>query len=233
MKFQISPVILNKFPNLIIGVVFAKNIDNTGKDDEILERLNRTVKGIREIHTQETIKNHPKMTAWQEAYKLFGVKDKTCSVENLYRMIQEGKDIKHINKLVDIYNFVSIDNMVPVGGDDISNVEGNIMLTVAKGDERFIELGKKEESNPRPGEVIYRDKKDVLCRRWNWRECDKTKITEDTRYAALVIEGLPPTDKDEIVDIMGEMAALIEEKCKGEVIRYILSASNPEIEIHI
>ena len=50
---------------------------------------------------------------------------------------------------------------------------------------------------------------------------------------ALVIEGLPPTDKDEIIDIMGAMASFLEDECHGEVIRYNISASNPEIEIHL
>lgn len=233
MRFSINSTILNKFPNLIIGVILVKNLNNAGEDKEISERLEKTVKDIREDFTEEMIKNHPKMIIWQNAYKFFGAKDKTCSVENLYRMILEGKNIRQTNKLADMCNFVSIDNMVPIGGYDLGKVDGNITLTMAKGDEKFQELGEHEISNPEPGEIIYRDAKDILCRRWNWRECEKTKITEDTKCAMLVIEGLPPTDKNEIVDIVGEIATLIEEKFKGEVIRYILSASNSEIEIHV
>jgi lysyl-tRNA synthetase class 2 len=233
MKFRVDYKIFDKFPQLIIGIIIAKNIDNTGESEEISKRMKRTLEGIREDMSLEMITKHPKMTVWQDAYRLFGAKDKTCSVENLYRMILEGKDIRHINKLVDIYNFASIDNMVPIGGDDLGKVDGDIMLTFAKGDEKFIELGKSEEVNPKAGEVIYRDRKEVLCRRWNWRECEKTKITESTRNVALVIEGLPPTDKDEIVDIMGAMATFIENECGGDVIRYNISASNPEIEINL
>lgn len=233
MRFRVDYKIFDKFPKLIMGIIIAKNIDNTGKSEDVLRRLKRTIKDVREDMTLEMIAKHPKMTAWQDAYQFFGAKDKTCSVENLYRMILEGKDLKSINKLIDIRNFMSIDNMLPIGADDLNKVDGDIMLTFAKGDERFIELGKNEETNPKAGEIIYRDRKEVLCRRWNWRECNKTKITESTKSVALVIEGLPPTDKDEIIDIMGAMASFLEDECHGEVIRYNISASNPEIEIHL
>ena len=60
------------------------------------------------------------------------------------------------------------------------------------------ELNSEETKNPKEGEVVYIDDKEVLCRRWNWRECDKSKMTEETTNVALVVEGLPPTSKEEV-----------------------------------
>lgn len=30
--------------------------------------------------------------------------------------------------------------------------------------------------NPAPGEVIWRDDLGVTCRRWNWRQCNRTRL---------------------------------------------------------
>lgn len=40
---------------------------------------------------------------------------------------------------------------------------------------------------------------EVLCRRWNWRECEKTKMTEQTRDVLLVSEGLPPVSAQNMI----------------------------------
>ena len=58
---------------------------------------------------------------------------------------------------------------------------GNLYLKFADGNEKFVALGGTEEENPKQGEVVYADDKEVLCRRWNWRESDNTKLTEETK----------------------------------------------------
>ena len=91
-------------------------------------------------------------------------------------MILSGIELKSINNIVDIYNYVSIKHMTPMGGDDLDKVDGNITLKFAEGTEEFKELNSDEIKNPKQGEVVYCDDKEVLCRRWNWRECDKSKM---------------------------------------------------------
>ena len=163
----------------------------------------------------------------------FGAKPKKykCSVENLYRMILDDIDLKHYSKLVDIYNYISLKYMIPVGGDDIDHVDGNITLKFAEGNEKFIQLNSLEESNPKEGEVVYCDDNEVLCRRWNWRECDKSKMTENTKNATLVVEALEPVSIDELNTILDEMSDNINQYCGGESKQFILTKENIEIEL--
>jgi lysyl-tRNA synthetase class 2 len=121
--------------------------------------------------------------------------------------------------------------LVPVGGDDISKVEGNIGLTFARGDEPFTPLNSEETETTKEGEVVYTDSKEVLCRRWNWRECDKTKMTENTEEVLLVVEGLPPVSKEEVQRIIEELSTLIIEYCRGENKTFVLEERNSEVEI--
>jgi len=232
MKFKISEEIFQKFPGLNIGLISVKDMDNSGESEEVIGLLKEEQKKVKDKFEIEPISDDPKIKAWREAYSSFGAKPKKykCSVENLYRMILEGIQLKHINKIVDIYNYVSIKNTIPVGGDDVDKVDGGITLTVAKGDEEFKALNSDEVKNPKEGEVVYMDDKEVLCRRWNWRECDKSKMTEETKNAALVVEGLPPVTKEEVEEIINELAELVTKYCGGETQTFIVDKDNSEVE---
>ncbi len=230
MKFNINSRIFEKFSGLNIGVVLAQGINNKGTDKEVVALLRAQEKEIKSKFNTETLSQNPKINAWRQAYSSFGAKPKKyrCSVENLYRMILSGVELKHINRLVDVYNYISIKHLIPVGGDDIDKVEGGITLTLAEGSESFIELNSNEADSPKPGEVVYVDDKEVLCRRWNWRECDKSKMTETTKNATLVVEGIPPVTKQEVEVIIAELASLIKKYCGGDVKSFVLNEKNPE-----
>lgn len=233
MKLRIDNEILKRFPELNIGVVVAKGIDNEGTDEEIMNLIGDRESEIREEFDVGTLSQNPRIASWRNAYSSFGAKPKKyrSSVENLHRMILNGIQLRHINKVVDAYNYISIKHTVPVGGDDIDRVDGDITLRLAKGDESFTELNTEETKSPREGEVIYSDDKEVLCRRWNWRECDKSKMTEDTKNIALVVEGMPPITEDELGNITTELGELVQKSCGGSVTHYILNIKNPEAEI--
>lgn len=233
MKLKVDTQIFKTFPGLNLGVIIARQIDNTGSADEITELFRIREKEIRENLNTETLSQEPKIESWRKAYSAFGAKPKKykSSVESLYRMILKGIDVRHINKVVDIYNYISIKHMVPAGGDDIAKVDGDVVLRFARGDERFTALNSDEAETVKDGEVVYSDDKEVLCRRWNWRECDKTKMTEETRDVVLVVEGLPPVTKIEMAGILDDIRQLITKYCGGEVETVVLDQNIREKEI--
>lgn len=233
MKLKVEKGIFERFPDLNIGVVVARGIDNGGSDEETLGRIRERAGEIRAGMSRETLSANPKIDAWRKAYSSFGAKPKKyrSSVENLYRMILEGAELRHINKIVDIYNYISLKHSLPVGGDDIDKIEGDITLKFAKGDEPFVELNSGETKNPREGEVVYADNEGILCRRWNWRECDKSKMTQETKNAVLVVEGLPPATRGEVEEAIRELGGLVQKSCGGEIRTAMVDSSSPEAEI--
>jgi DNA/RNA-binding domain of Phe-tRNA-synthetase-like protein len=40
--------------------------------------------------------------------------------------------------------------------------------------------------------VVWRDDLGVTCRRWNWRQCARTRITGSTTSAVFILDGLGP-----------------------------------------
>jgi DNA/RNA-binding domain of Phe-tRNA-synthetase-like protein len=233
MKFVVDPLIFDRFPDLYLGVVIAKGLNNRGVADELWSWISAQQEDIRSKISSETLSQFPRIASWRRAYSAFGAKPKKYkgSVESLYRMILKGIDLRHINTIVDVYNYISIKHMVPIGGDDISRIEGDIALRFASGGEMFRPLNSEEIEHAKDGEVIYTDNVEVLCRRWNWRECDKTKMTEETEEAMLVVEGLPPVNREDVERIVEELGGLVKRFCGGETRWEILHREFSEIAI--
>jgi len=234
MKFIIDPKIFEKYPGTVVGVVLAKNVDNSGHDDQIATMLREEEKIIKENFEPETLSQDQKINCWRKAYSSFGVKPKDAksSVENLYKMVTRGIELRKINKLVDIYNYICLKHMMPVGGEDIDKMVGDMQLTIAGANEKPVELlGDHAPEPPAEGEVLYKDDDSAICRRWNWREADRTKLTEKTKNAILVIEEIAPLVRSDVESAVEELKKLVEKFCSGNVSTYIMDEDNRELGI--
>ena len=234
MRFKIDNKIFEKFQGLTIGVVICKNLNNSGNLEEVQKELRKIETDIKAKYNTETLSQNPKIGIWRKTYSAFGAKPKEnkSSVENLYRLVLQGANLKHVNKLVDIYNLISLKNMVPVGGEDIDKIQGDVILTFAEPNEpAVLLLGDKEPRPPHAGEVIYKDNISAICRRWNWREADRTKLTEETKNCFLVIEGLLPVTGQEIETATKELKELVQKFCGGNITYEILDERQPETDL--
>src|SRR6476469_3975142 len=229
MKFEITDTILDEFPELVLGVVILHNIDNSQNRAEIPERLRQAEAALPGKFGSTRVIEHPYIATWREAYRKFGAKPKDypSSVENLTRRVLNGATIGHINNLVSLYNIVSLRHILPVGGEDLDKIVGNVQLTRAGNDEPAIFLlGEKEARAPRAGEIIYKDEAGAICRRWNWKEADRTKLTQETKNAFIVIESLPPVPRDTVETASRELADLVKQYCGGMVLTVFLDKDN-------
>ena len=95
------------------------------------------------------------------------------------------RGLPRIDRLTDHYNAISIAHLVPFGGEDLDAYAGAPRLVVADGSESFdaVEGGEIVHTTPKPGEVVWRDDRGVTCRRWNWRQCARTRLTPHTTNA--------------------------------------------------
>lgn len=137
----------------------------------------------------------PHIAAWQDAYRAFGAKPQrtASSVDALWKRARAGA-LPRVNWLVDVYNAVSVRHVLPVGGEDLARYEGDIRLIRAAGDEPFdtVASGEPVLERPETGEVVWVDGRGVTCRRWNWRQCTRTRLTDDSRDVLFLLERLAP-----------------------------------------
>jgi DNA/RNA-binding domain of Phe-tRNA-synthetase-like protein len=174
----------------------------------------------------------PEVEPWRQAYAAFGLKPSKfrSSLETLLRSALSGR-LRSISPLVDLYNATSLKHRLPCGGEDLGTLEGDLRLTRALGDEEFIPLGGTASEPPQPGVVIYRDDRGVICNAWNWREADRTKLTEATTDAFLCLESLTADGDAALREACQDLAELVIRHLGGTVRIELLGGERVEIEL--
>ncbi|MBE8470568.1 B3/B4 domain-containing protein [Streptomyces justiciae] len=161
----------------------------------------------------------PHMAAWREVYTAFGSKPSRTrnSAEALAKRALADGGLPRINLLVDLYNAISVAHLIPVGGEDIDRIQGGMRLVRAGGDEDFVTVAGGEEvvEHPDAGEVVWRDELGVTCRRWNWRQGPRTRLTEETVSGIFLLESLAPMPVAEVERAGAELAELLEKFSPG------------------
>lgn len=182
-------------PGFAVLVMTAEGLVNGPSDDDSSRWL--TVAGRRA--EADGTAGDPHVAAWREAYRAFGAKPQRTrpSVDALLR---RADALPAINRVVDAYNAVSVEYALPVGGEDLDAYVGSARLVRADGDEAFESVagGASVVEHPDAGEVVWRDDTGVTCRRWNWRQTVRTRITESTKNALFLLERLEPYPLDRL-----------------------------------
>jgi DNA/RNA-binding domain of Phe-tRNA-synthetase-like protein len=193
---EVDPLIWELRPDFVVTVVRARGLSNGPSDDSSTSLLRRAEQSARESSQGAGPAALPHIAAWRDAYRAFGAKAQRtpCSAEALLKRVIDGEALPSINRLVDLYNAVSVEFKLPVGGEDLSRIVGASRLTIATGAEPFDTLrsGERIVENPAAGEVVWIDDAGVTCRRWNWRQCARTRLTELSTEALFVLERLEP-----------------------------------------
>ncbi|GLX01785.1 phenylalanine--tRNA ligase beta subunit-related protein [Microtetraspora sp. NBRC 16547] len=184
-------------PDFAVLAVCAYGLANGPSDDRSRGWLTEAAEAAPPLEDE-------KIEAWRAAYRAFGAKPQRTrpSVDALIRRMP----LPEINLVVDAYNSVSVRHGLPIGGEDLGHYEGAARLVRAAGDEPSDEV----LGDPGIGEVVWRDDAGVTCRRWNWRQCVRTRITEDTVDALFLLERLEPLSLEELSAAGDELAALLD-----------------------
>ena len=236
-EIRIHPKIFEDYPAFRRGIVIARNMNNHGPSPELEETLNKTI--AQAAQQPIDLKADPRTMVWNEAHRQFGSNPNKfppahCAL--LKRVQKQGARIPFINKVVAIMNINSIRDATPVGGDDVMRAGGSLELRYADGSENFTPLGTPHiTEQPVPGEVIYvvPESKEVMCRRWNWRNGHKTRIDEDTRAIVMNIDGLGEDSEARSIDTRDRVAQMLATHCQAEITKTMLSSSRPSHEFEL
>jgi len=191
MIFSIDEKLFDLFPELKIGVLICE-IENARYGED---RLEAVLEELRSNFQYDKPQDHPHVMVWRKAFNKLGISASKyySSIESLLRRVLKGGPFPRINPVVDLYNAISLKYLVPMGGHAIPPLEGDIRLCFAKGGEPFVPIESGNTENVDAGEVVYKDDKEVLTRRWVWRQSDKDKVTAQTSSIFVpidIMEGL-------------------------------------------
>lgn len=210
---RIAPEVFSLRPDYRALLLVVTNIPPSPSDTVSEAYLSSAESTATAALAKTPINDIPHVSAWRETYKAFGAKPKKerNSLEALLRRVDAG--LPRVNRLTDIYNAISIKHQIPLGGEDLDKYASAPYLIRAKGDEKFDTKsgGDVVVENPSPGEVVWCDDGGVTCRRWNWRQCSRTALSDETTNVLFILDALEPCSDEALEAAADELSA---ELCK-------------------
>jgi DNA/RNA-binding domain of Phe-tRNA-synthetase-like protein len=236
-KTCIAQEVFSRFPNFRRGIVVVRKMDNSGGSSELESLLSEAL--VNAAANPIDLKVDPRAAVWNDLYRELGCnpnKFPPAHLALLKRIQRPGVMIPFINKTVAIMNDNSIRGVLPVGGDDLHQAGETLELRFANGDERFIPLNEPDKTEtPDPGEIIYvvAETKEIMCRRWNWRNGFTTRITEATQSIVMNIDGLGEDNESRTISVRDRVAQMLQTYCGAEVETALLSPATPVFEFQV
>lgn len=212
MQISISSDVLNNFPDLSIGILIAK-VDVKKRSDYV-ERLKNDLEaseGIQMVRRYDSVSMHPTIAVWRKIYQTFNVNPNRnlSAVESLVKRVVKGNSIWNVSDIVDLYNCISVQTIIPMGAYDMKKIHGNITLRYGVEGEPFMQVGAKEDdlpANVRSSHIVYADEKKILTWLWNYKDSSECCINLTTKYAIFFADMAQPSTLNE--DVMMPISLL-------------------------
>ncbi|MFX3694011.1 B3/4 domain-containing protein [Streptococcus suis] len=232
-QFVVDSSFWSLFPDAKIGVLLLKDYKTPAQSPDELVKLLEESNGIaQKFLTEDTFSENEVIRTYRQAYQKFKTKKGArSSIEALLKRSTSDRPVTTISPLVDIYNAASLRFGLPCGAEDLDTFVGNLQLTVTEGGDEFYLIGDETNNPTLPGEVCYKDDKGAVCRCFNWRDGERTMITDETKNAFLVME-LVNSDRVEDLENALDFISQHAEKFLGVVPeKYLLDFDRPAIAL--
>jgi DNA/RNA-binding domain of Phe-tRNA-synthetase-like protein len=199
ISFIHDPELTKDFPK---NYTFLLAMTNYTPIEQLTAATKKLAEQITSAHLRDVV--DPVCNQWATIFSVMQAKPKYRSSLKLLRTLWETHGhLPDINPVVNFYIHYSLVTAAPMGGYNLDRITGDVRLTRAPKGLAFHPLGHaNHEEHTKPGEVIYRDDATVLCRYWNLRDCDETKIIPATTNALF------------FADIIAETPALAEQQAQ-------------------
>lgn len=237
-KFIAEDSFWELFPDAEIGIVVArgmKGADAVSKADveKVVDLLDEANIRAENHLTSDGISQNAAVAVWREAYQRFRTKKGArCSIEALLKRVLKGNPVGHITPSVDIYNAVSLTYALPVGGEDIDAFQGDVRLGVTEGGDTFLPLGEDHDDPTLSGELCYHDNAGAICRCWNWRDGQRTALSDTSANAFLIIESVDPGRSADLRAAVDDLARLVEHYLGATIAaKKVITRDDPEMTI--
>jgi DNA/RNA-binding domain of Phe-tRNA-synthetase-like protein len=202
MIFSHTDAIWQQFPELAVGTV---RVDGIVPDANVEEPIAANLQ-IARLRLDAALESEfPEIQAWRRAFSRMGLKPTQyrCASEALLRRLRKERDLPRIHPLIDLCNAVSVAYALPIAVFDLANVEGDLTVRHAEGNERYETFGGEIEA-PEAGEVVFLDSGgNVHARRWCNRQSGASAVRESTSSVLIVTEAMHEGGTEDVRKVVG------------------------------
>ncbi|MGB9740606.1 MAG: B3/B4 domain-containing protein [Candidatus Bathyarchaeia archaeon] len=213
-----SPQVAARFPELAICIGTINGV-HPEKDNAYIQRLKKIIyEEVRSKYNVETLKDNPVVRAYRDFYWKLGVDPTKTrpSGEALLRRVLHGEELPRISTVVDAYNLASMQTVIPISGFDADHLTMPLQVRFAKNGETFTGIGMSKPVNLSDKMLVLADERQILCI-YPYRDCDGTKITEQTRNVLIVGYGAPGISIENLRNAVETTLSYIKDVSGGEI----------------
>ena len=232
MIFSLDQAVTKQLPALCVGLVVARDIDNTCARPEVDALLDEAVRNAEARLAGINASEDPRVQPYRAAFSALGMSPSRYPSSNiaLLRRIAKGKGLWRVNPLVDLGNAISISYGLPLGAHAMDLACETLELRFSREDDTFVELGRTEaDPTLAPGELVYAVGNHVQTRRWTWRQSEHGKVTPETREAIFPIDGFMGENEDAVHAACEELAGLLRELFGATATTHLVDARQPQM----
>ena len=183
--------------------------------------------------TSETILESAAVREWRNAFQRFGVKPSKyrSAIEALLRRALKQEIIETDLPLVNLYCYVSLIEMVPMGAYDLETVEGDIVIRLSKANETFVGIGDDNPLISKPGMVVYSDHGGIICWAWNHRDAARTALSQKTNKAIFFADCASQESASRAHSAISLLADALSATGAIEVRRFMLNQAASRVDV--
>lgn len=232
-RFIIDNSYWELFPESTIGVLLLKSYKNSDESPkELVDLLKESNQIAQKYLTTDNFSDNEVIQVYRQAFQKFKTKKGArSSIEALLKRSSGDNAVGTINPLVDIYNAASLRYALPCGAEDLDTFVGDLRLTITEGGDEFYLINDDKNSPTLPNELCYKDDAGAVCRCFNWRDGQRTMVTDQTTNAFLVMELL---EEDRLADLQDALTFITEYAQKyleADVTQFLLTKDNTQIDL--
>ena len=228
MHFIIDDKVFDVLPEVCFGVVVARDLNNSGNNQEIWNLLEQAIEAARIKFKPVKPKEHSDLRPFREAFQKMGINPNKfpCSVEALTTRIAKGGNLPDINPVVNLVNAYSLKYTLPMGAHDLDTTEDDIEVRFSRSSDIFIPFGQTEPETLEDGEMVYASGNKIRTRKWIWRQSDQGKVTAESKNIFFPIDGFSDSNREIVIRARDELCADLERIMNAGTSKFFLDKNN-------
>lgn len=216
--FEIDEKVREKFPSVSVGVALIKGVTISKTGDALQKELDEFLTEHQNLTTEE-LGQYPEIQSYRKLYKEMGIDwhSRRPGPEELLRRIALKKGLYNINDCVDAYNLAVMKNHVSVGAFDADNMDFPATLKFGVEGDTVLLIGNKDPVDFTSKELVYYDQKGAYNLDFNYRDSQRTMVTEKTKNVLINVDGIFDVTPEKVQETLNEAIEKITKYCGGTV----------------